>query len=98
MWKYSIDDGAIQFSLRLPRGARFISLGAETVPSMWFLVDTEAEILDRDFVNLCTGWDIEKEGVVGVPIFIGTYRVGQYVHHIFEINVEYASVLPTTMA
>lgn len=83
VYKYRIPDEDIEFSFKVPGFAEFLSLDVQHgIPVMWFLVDPETMAIERSFVNVGTGWDIEAK----VVAFLGTYTEGMFVHHVFEVE------------
>lgn len=83
VFKYSIAEGEMQFTIELPDSAKFLSLGLQGGdPFMWFLVDTEEITTEVHMLDVGTGWPIEHESAK----FLGTYQKDAFVHHIFELE------------
>ena len=79
VWKYLIP---IQdkFTLLMPVGARPLTFQVQGGPTMWALVDPDAEQQTREFAVVGTGHaDTPESGN-----YIGTIQHGAFVWHLFE--------------
>lgn len=75
-----------QFSLRVPQGARQLSIQMQgDQPTMWAVVDTDAPPQMRDYVMYGTGHDIE---MVNGMQYVGTVQlVSGLVFHYFQLPI-----------
>jgi hypothetical protein len=68
-------------TLKLPKGAEILTVKLQnTTPTLWALVDPEAELEARHICIVGTGWDVEDN-----MKYITTYIDGYFVWHIFEL-------------
>lgn len=86
VWKYVLDRSPLVFDI--PYGAKVVSVEVQRdIPCIWFLVDTDAPVVQRTFVEKTTGVKIPDN-----YRHIGTYhqesKLGLYVGHIFEALTE----------
>lgn len=83
IWKFTfpISDS---FTLSLPVGAKFLHLAVQdTVPCMWFLVDSTARTVERRFQLRGTGHDCAG---LGDRQHLGSFMLhgGSLVFHLFD--------------
>ncbi len=86
VWKFPVEFSA-RFSLPLPKGAEVLHFDMQgTMPTLWALVDPEAEIAPRDFFLRGTGHDIPSPEDLPLK-HIGTCLEdgGRLVWHLFEV-------------
>jgi len=91
IWKFStLPDNSFKevFTLRMPKGSEILTLQSDqknNVPTIWALVEPDAELEDRTFELYGTGHPIHYD--MGVERkYIGTYQYqrGEFVGHLFE--------------
>ena len=91
IWKFSTLPGGTflsKFSILMPKGAEILSLQVDQKnnhPTIWALVDSEAETEERFFELFGTGHEIYED--MGIERkYIGTYQYqrGEFVGHLFE--------------
>jgi hypothetical protein len=90
IWKYStIEYGfAKSFTILMPKGAEILTIQRDEKnnhPTIWAMVDPDAEKEERNFELLGTGHEISFD--MGIERkYIGTYQYqnGEFVGHIFE--------------
>lgn len=85
IWKITVTDRPIKYSLSMPVGAKVLSVGnQEGILVIWiaFNVDNELEKEERDFQNIWTGREFEVPGPEFV--FIGRVEIGGLVVHVIE--------------
>jgi len=71
------------FVLSLPAQAQILHVGlrpSDGIPSVWVLFSLEAPVVNRLFVIIGTGWNIDKDP----GRYVGTFMVGPMVWHLFE--------------
>lgn len=84
IYKYPI--GSPDSTIEMPQGAQILTIhDQEDVPTIWALVDTDAEPEGRRFLVFGTGWEITKPHNKHLS-FLGTSfgREG-LVWHVFEV-------------
>jgi len=80
VWKFPLGDP--DQTIEMPQGARILYVAAQTVPTIWALVDPSLPLVKRRFITVGTGWDFDPTGL--------TYRgtadgiAGWMVFHVFE--------------
>ena len=86
IWKFPIDpipySGDV--SVFLPVKARILTMQVDNktgVPTMWAVVDPEADKTRRQFVVVGTG-----DSPPDKAEYVGTYQAGPYVWHVFEVS------------
>jgi hypothetical protein len=90
IWKFSTLKGMDfkeRFIIKMPKGAEILTVQVDEKnnhPTIWALVDTEADVEYRNFVLVGTGNPI---GTLVDKKYIGTYQYqrGEFVGHIFEL-------------
>lgn len=83
IWKYEIP-AAGEFEIAMPGAAQIMSLQIQNgKPHIWALVKPDFVKSLRKFVAVGTGHDFEVERS---DKFIGTFQMGDYVGHLFELN------------
>jgi len=91
IWKFStLIEGQFKekFTLQMPIGAEILTIQTDEKnnhPTIWALVDPQAEMEDRFFELYGTGHSIHED--MGIERkYIGTYQYqrGEFVGHIFE--------------
>ena len=91
IWKFSTLDGMEfkdKFTIKMPKGAEILTVQTDQKnnhPTIWALVDTEADTEDRHFEWFGTGHRIHVD--MGIERkYVGTYQYqrGEFVGHIFE--------------
>jgi hypothetical protein len=91
IWKFSTLPGGTflgKFSILMPQRAEILSLQVDQKnnhPTIWALVDSEAETEERFFELFGTGHEIYED--MGIERkYIGTYQYqrGEFVGHLFE--------------
>lgn len=91
IWKYStLIDGQFsdKFTILMPKSAEILCVQRDEKnnhPTIWALVDPEAEVEERHFELYGTGHKISTD--MGIERkYIGTYQYqrGEFVGHIFE--------------
>jgi hypothetical protein len=84
IWKYSITHDAAL--LKMPKGAEILTVQLQgDTPTLWALVDTEAEPFERAIEVCGTGWPLDS----GVNRkYIGTFQISGFglVFHVFEVE------------
>ena len=79
IWKYKID--SFDCKIEMPEGAKILSLQLQNwIPCIWVQVDVNNLIETRRFVTHPTGVYFHH-----AEKYIGTYQIGWYVWHVFEI-------------
>ena len=85
IWKFEVPPQET-FTANLPKRARFLDVQVQKgAPWMWFLLDPEAEKIERKFVVLGTGHPApEAEKLT----HLGTFQIygGDLVLHVFEYD------------
>jgi len=67
--------------IQMPRGARVLCVQIQDdVPTIWALVDPNAELEGRHFRLMVTGGAFDADGLT----YVGTYQQGWFVGHVFE--------------
>ena len=92
IWKYQIPGP--HFSLQLPKGAKILAVQQQrNFPTMWALVDSEAEVEPRTFRTFGTGHEIDSELSLK---YITTFQMfeGDLIWHLFE-EQSCQSLVPT---
>ena len=81
IWKFSIPDR--KNTISIPQAFRILSVGVQDdIGQLWAVVDTEAEMCEREIFCYCTGDELPNEGRVN---FIGTFvGIEKMVVHVFE--------------
>lgn len=70
--------------ISMPKGAKILDLQVQDgTPTIWALVDDEAELEKRNFQTVGTGWPL-NDAIRGFP-HIGTVQIDGLVWHIFEV-------------
>jgi hypothetical protein len=90
IWKFStVEDGFKEsFTIKMPKGAEILSIQTDQKnnhPTIWALVNPEAELEERYFELFGTGHEVYCD--MGIERkYIGTYQYqrGEFVGHIFE--------------
>lgn len=91
IWKYStLIDGKFidKFTIKMPKSAEILCVQTDEInnhPTIWALVDPEAEEEERDFELYGTAHEIPLD--MGIERkYIGTYQYqrGEFVGHLFE--------------
>ena len=74
-------------TLKLPKGAKILTVKLQnTKPTLWALVDPEAELEARHICIVGTGWDVVHSWDVEDNMkYIETYMEEYYVWHVFEL-------------
>lgn len=86
IYKYPIPIVVGDYKVRMPRGARILTIKFQVGhPQMWLTVDTDEPLEDRTFFLVETGEEIPKD-IFTVSDYIGTlpFSGGSYVLHLFE--------------
>ena len=91
IWKYStLIDGKFidKFTIKMPKSAEILCVQTDEKnnhPTIWALVDPEAEEEERDFELFGTGHSINFD-MGAERKYIGTYQYqrGEFVGHLFE--------------
>ena len=79
IWKYQFDVRSAA-AVAMPRGAQILTLQKNLgLPTIWALVDSEAESVERVIVTCGTG----QLAPGGLP-YIGTWQTDGYVWHAFD--------------
>ena len=87
IWKYSTPFNDT-FKLEIPKGAKILTIQVDNknnYPTIWALVDLESELETRHFEFFGTGIPIHDVDMGFERKYIGTYQIGEFVGHIFEI-------------
>lgn len=80
IWKYTFEI-ADSFFLSLPAGARILHAECQQgAPTLWALVDPDAELRARKFRIIGTGHPIDQKGLT----HIATFQQQPFVWHLFE--------------
>ena len=80
IWKYPFEI-ADEIVLAMPGGAGVLSVQMQgNTPTLWALVDTDAQRELRSFVV----WGIGHEHNTAPGSYVGTIQEGQFAWHIFE--------------
>ena len=67
-------------TLKLPKDAEILTVKLQNAtPTLWALVDPEAELENRHICIIGTGWEVED-----TMKYITTYIDGYFVWHVFE--------------
>jgi hypothetical protein len=91
IWKFStLIDGKFidKFTITMPKSAEILCVQTDQInnhPTIWAIVDPEAEVEDRHFELHGTGHTIDENMWMGRK-YIGTYQYqkGDFVGHVFE--------------
>jgi hypothetical protein len=91
IWKFSTLPGGDfkeKFTLQMPKGAEILTIQTDQKnnhPTIWAIVDPEAEVEDRHFELYGTGHTIDDNMWIKRK-YIGTYQYqkGEFVGHVFE--------------
>ena len=91
IWKFSTLPGGDfreKFTLQMPIGAEILTIQTDQKnnhPTIWAIVDPEAEVEDRHFELYGTGHTIDDNTWIKRK-YIGTYQYqkGEFVGHVFE--------------
>lgn len=87
IYKYPIQFN--HFTVRMPKNARVLHVGATPRPVFWALVHVNAETEERHFYTAMTGMSFEKTDNM---VYIGTgYTDDNFVFHLFEVKSESVS-------
>lgn len=88
IWKYPLIEGRKQgrkHVIAMPRGAHILSLQRQGMsPTLWALVDPDAEKVERVFEIVGTGWTVDVSHLA----YVGTWQDGGFVWHLFERSGE----------
>lgn len=91
IWKYKLEmdcyvtrRGAGSMSIPMPVGAKILMLRHWGVPTIWALVDPDAEVMPRTFSFYFTGAEVEGE-IAGA--YVGSFDQGGFVYHVFDEGV-----------
>ncbi len=87
IWKYEILNTAMINKISIPAGSKIISVQAMNNECViWAIVDTELELIERNFIGYETGIEIERD--LHSLNYIGTFRLDgeNYVCHLFEVT------------
>jgi hypothetical protein len=80
-YKYPVVYKATKFSLMLPQGAQFLRVNWQGQDLFaWYLVDTTAPVLQKDFLLYGTGHDVAPGAK-----WVTTFDNGPFVIHMFEV-------------
>lgn len=67
--------------ISMPKNARVLCVQVQDgIPTLWALVDPNAEPVVRRFRVAVTGGLLEPEGM----LYVGTYQIDWFVGHVFE--------------
>lgn len=88
IFKYPFGASSIA-SIEMPIGAEILSVEDQGgVPTLWALVDPNAEKKHRKLAVFGTGWEIEPGSRADVNTYVGTVHMKQVplVWHIFDLG------------
>lgn len=75
--------------LRLPTGADFLTLQLQgQVPTLWAVVNDQADFVVRRLVIVGTGHDIPEEVGDTTDSYVGTWQHEGLVWHLFDLGEE----------
>lgn len=83
VWKFPLET-MDRARVSMPYGSQILSFQSQyNVATIWALVDTNAPMVEREFLMVGTG----HQHPVDAGAFIGTFQVseGMFVFHVFEV-------------
>lgn len=89
VWKYQLAAYLATYDLHIPENAEFLFVREQhRVPTMWFLVDSEARQEERRFIIAGTGEKIDDR-IFPWHRYLGSFFLdgGNFVGHVFEVRI-----------
>ncbi len=81
VWKFPLAEVGEQL-VKMPMGAIILHVDRQGgIPTLWALVNTEAQIIKRKIIIVGTGWEA---GHITLHAYIGTISTSPFVWHFFD--------------